>query len=68
MPPVFEWLQEHGNVTDHELLRTFNCGVGMVLVLPPEAADPAIELLNLQGERAWLAGEVVAGKQSVELV
>jgi phosphoribosylformylglycinamidine cyclo-ligase len=68
MPPVFEWLQEHGNVTDHELLRTFNCGVGMVLVLPPEAADPAIELLNLQGERAWLAGEVVAGTQSVELV
>jgi phosphoribosylformylglycinamidine cyclo-ligase len=61
-------LQEHGNVTDPELLRTFNCGVGMVLVVPPEAADPAIEILNLQGERAWLAGEVVAGKPGVELV
>jgi phosphoribosylformylglycinamidine cyclo-ligase len=68
LPAVFEWLQEHGNVTDPELLRTFNCGVGMVLVVPPEAADPAIEILNLQGERAWLAGEVVAGKPGVELV
>ena len=68
LPAVFEWLQEHGNVTEPELLRTFNCGVGMVLVVPPEAADPAIEILNLQGERAWLAGEVVAGKPGVELV
>jgi phosphoribosylformylglycinamidine cyclo-ligase len=68
MPPIFRWLQEQGNVTDQELLRTFNCGVGMILIVPPESADRAIEILNLQGERAWLAGEIIADRQGVELI
>ncbi|UCC13440.1 MAG: phosphoribosylformylglycinamidine cyclo-ligase [Gammaproteobacteria bacterium] len=68
MPPIFRWLQEQGNVTDQELLRTFNCGVGMILIGPPESADRAIEILNLQGERAWLAGEIIADRQGVELI
>jgi phosphoribosylformylglycinamidine cyclo-ligase len=58
LPAVFRWLQEQGNIVESEMLRTFNCGVGMVLVLPQEEASGAIELLGEHGESAWLLGRV----------
>lgn len=60
LPPVFRWLQAQGNVARAEMLRTFNCGVGMVLVLPADQSQAALELLASQGERAWLLGRVEA--------
>lgn len=59
-PPVFTWLQEQGQVETAEMYRTFNCGVGLVLVVPPEALDQALALLESAGERAWLLGEIEA--------
>ncbi|MCK0537567.1 phosphoribosylformylglycinamidine cyclo-ligase [Alcanivorax quisquiliarum] len=59
-PPVFSWLQEQGQVETAEMYRTFNCGVGVVLVVPPAALDQALALLEAAGERAWLLGEVEA--------
>lgn len=58
-PPVFAWLQEKGNIEQMEMYRTFNCGVGFVVVLPKDKADEAIKLLNDNGENAWKLGEIV---------
>ncbi len=59
-PPVFQWLQEQGNIEPMEMVRTFNCGVGFVVVVPTDKAEEAINLLNEQGENAWRLGEIVA--------
>ncbi|MDE2004169.1 MAG: phosphoribosylformylglycinamidine cyclo-ligase [Betaproteobacteria bacterium] len=59
-PPVFAWLQEHGSVSDDEMHRVFNCGIGMVLAVSPADAKAAVAMLNDAGERAFDIGEVVA--------
>ncbi|MCA3131332.1 MAG: phosphoribosylformylglycinamidine cyclo-ligase [Betaproteobacteria bacterium] len=61
LPPIFQWLQRHGSVTDQEMHRVFNCGVGMVIVTAPQDAARAVEALNAQGERAWIAGCIEDG-------
>ena len=66
-PAVFDWLQSEGGIADAELYRTFNCGLGMALVLPAADADRAIALLNEHGEQAWLAGRIEAGERKVVL-
>lgn len=70
-PAIFDWLQENGNITEHEMFRTFNCGVGLIVVLPENLAQGAIEQLNQSGEQAWLLGSIEArGDQqaSVEII
>jgi phosphoribosylformylglycinamidine cyclo-ligase len=61
LPPIFQWLQSHGSVTDPEMHRVFNCGVGMVIVTAPQDAARAVQALNAQGERAWIAGRIEDG-------
>lgn len=58
MPPLFRWLQQQGNVTDHEMARVFNCGIGMVVVVAPEHAENALHSLRAAGETAWRIGEI----------
>lgn len=60
-PPVFAWLQERGGVSDAEMLRTFNCGLGMIVAVPAARAANALEALNRDGERAFPVGAVRAG-------
>lgn len=67
-PPLFHWLQEMGNITQHEMYRTFNCGVGMIIVLPKEDAVAAIDFLNANDEKAWLLGEVRAAKSDDQVI
>ncbi|MDU7307002.1 MAG: phosphoribosylformylglycinamidine cyclo-ligase [Escherichia coli] len=55
-PEVFNWLQTAGNVERHEMYRTFNCGVGMIIALPAPEVDKALALLNANGENAWKIG------------
>jgi phosphoribosylformylglycinamidine cyclo-ligase len=62
---VFDWLQKTGNVDAAEMRRTFNMGVGMVLVVPGEDLAPAIDSLNEAGESAWHLGEIIAGSGQV---
>ncbi|WP_213989914.1 phosphoribosylformylglycinamidine cyclo-ligase [Sodalis sp. dw_96] len=66
-PPVFDWLQQAGNVSRHEMYRTFNCGVGMVIAVPADGADSALSLLGGLGETAWKLGEIetLAGEERV---
>jgi len=59
-PAVFDWLQEMGGVEDFEMFRTFNCGVGMVLVLDAGDAEKAIKLLTAAGETASIIGHIEA--------
>ena len=58
LPPVFRWLREAGPVEATEMLRTFNCGVGMAVVCPSDEADAVIEAFG--DLRAWRIGEIVA--------
>lgn len=57
-PPIFNWLQQAGKVSHHEMYRTFNCGVGLIVVLPKNCVDKAIALLTDHGEKAWMIGEI----------
>jgi phosphoribosylformylglycinamidine cyclo-ligase len=57
-PAVFHWLQQAGNVSRHEMYRTFNCGVGMVIAVPAVSADSALAMLGALGETAWKLGEI----------
>ncbi|MCC5826303.1 phosphoribosylformylglycinamidine cyclo-ligase [Alkalimonas sp.] len=67
-PAIFTWLQQQGNVTTHEMYRTFNCGVGMIVVVPAQALPAAIEMLQQAGEVAWHLGEIQAASDSEEQV
>ncbi|MEO5654680.1 MAG: phosphoribosylformylglycinamidine cyclo-ligase [Nitrosospira sp.] len=58
MPPLFHWLRQQGNVNEQEMQRVFNCGIGMVLVVAPELADTAMQLLRSAGETVWHIGMI----------
>ena len=58
MPPLFGWLQEHGNVADTEMHRVFNCGIGMVVIVAAEDAERAMLELRAAGETVWRIGEI----------
>ncbi len=60
-PAIFDWLQQQGNVADSEMLRTFNCGIGMMLMVAAEDAATAIRALQDAGETALEIGSVVPG-------
>ena len=62
LPPVFRWLIAEGGLDQAEALRTFNCGIGMVLVVAPEAADPVAAALTAAGEKVARIGSVVRGQ------
>jgi len=58
--PVFKWLAAAGGVSEREMLRTFNCGIGMIAVLDAEAAEQACEAFAANGETVVQLGEVIA--------
>lgn len=66
-PAIFDWLQEQGNVADPEMLRTFNCGIGMMVITPESAVPDVIKSLTASGESAELIGEIAAGTGQVQI-
>jgi len=60
MPPLFTWLQAQGNVTDREMYKTFNCGIGMVVIVAKEQAATAQKLLQDAGESVFEIGAIRA--------
>lgn len=58
-PEIFNFLQKLGNVTDEEMHRTFNCGIGMVLVVEKGSENEVLEIVKAQGEKAFVIGELV---------
>lgn len=60
LPPLFNWLRTNGNIADDEMLRTFNCGSGMVIIVDSNHAERITAQLNSLGETAWTIGNVSA--------
>ena len=58
MPPLFKWLQQAGNVEEHEMHRTFNCGVGMAVVVAASDAERATQILRDAGETVYTLGRI----------
>ena len=62
LPRVFRWIEEQGSVQVREMYRTFNMGIGMILVAPSDRAQKIISHLSKYKEHAWVIGEIVKGK------
>jgi len=58
MPAVFKWLQQNGNVEQMEMYRTFNCGIGMVVVAPESDVESILHILEDSGTVAWQLGRI----------
>ena len=58
-PRIFSWLQETGSIEESEMYRTFNCGIGLAIVLPEVYVDSAIDHFKLSGEETFVIGEIV---------
>jgi len=65
--PVFEWLAATGRIAPAEMYRTFNCGIGMVVVVASRDVDAALALLAKQGETASVIGQVGSGTRGVQI-
>jgi phosphoribosylformylglycinamidine cyclo-ligase len=63
MPDLFRWLQMKGGVADAEMVRVFNCGIGMAVVVSQQDADSVIACINQQGLHSWCLGEIVERPQ-----
>ena len=61
-PAIFQWLQQQGGVSEAEMWRTFNCGVGMIVCVAAEQTDSALQLLQAAGETVWRVGTIAAGQ------
>ena len=66
LPPVFDYMQKLGDFEDEEMFRTFNCGIGMVLVVSPEIVDEVLLRLNGLGEKAFVIGDIVQRKREAD--
>ncbi|MCP4626539.1 MAG: phosphoribosylformylglycinamidine cyclo-ligase [bacterium] len=68
MPPVFNFLQQAGKISDREMQRTFNNGIGIVAVVPPDATADVLQRLKAMGEQAFLIGEILDCKDSSQRI
>lgn len=66
-PRIFDWLQDQGRIEPREMYRTFNCGIGMVVIVPEHRVNKAVALLTDEGESASIIGQVVAGSGQVHI-
>lgn len=66
IPPIFSLIQELGNIEEEEMLRTFNMGIGMIIILPSSQAAVAQMLLEERGEEVFEIGSIRAGKGEVK--
>ncbi len=67
-PAVFDWLQEKGNVDEHEMHRVLNCGVGMVICVAQEQVESVLANLRASGEAPWVIGQIATAAQGAERV
>jgi phosphoribosylformylglycinamidine cyclo-ligase len=65
VPPIFKRIQSKGQITDREMFRTFNMGVGMVMILSSRTVAPALRWMEKIGLKAWIIGDVTEGEEKV---
>lgn len=58
LPPLFQWLKAQGNITDLEMYKTFNCGVGMAIIMSADNAAEAMKVLEAKGETVYQIGQI----------
>lgn len=63
LPLLFQWIQEQGNISDEEMYRTFNLGVGMIIAVSQSEVNTTIDIIQAAGERSWVIGDVVANPE-----
>jgi phosphoribosylformylglycinamidine cyclo-ligase len=68
VPPIFPFLQERGNISEDEMYKTFNNGIGMILVIPPKDAQKVMARLQALGERGFIIGEIVKADKPEEAI
>jgi len=68
IPPIFTFLQQAGNVSDQEMLRTFNNGIGLIAVVPEKAVQDLLERLAAMQEKAFVVGEIVERRQNSDRI
>ena len=61
---IFDWLKSKGNLSDHEMYKTFNCGIGMVLIIDDKDSNQAIKILSSYGESVNIIGSVTTRKNN----
>lgn len=66
--PIFDVLQEKGNIPEMDMYNTFNMGIGMIVAVDADKADAAVKCLEEAGERAYIIGELDEGEKGVEIV
>lgn len=66
--PIFDLLQEKGNIPEMDMYNTFNMGIGMIVAVDADKADAAVKCLEAAGEKASIIGELAAGEMGVEII
>src|SRR5690606_1382181 len=67
-PAVFDWLQQQGDVVEHEMHRVLNCGVGMVICVAQDQVEAVLANLRASGETPWLIGQIATATEGAERV
>jgi len=67
-PAIFDWIQQTAGIEDNEMYKTFNCGIGMVLVVAPDQVDAAVSCLRDHGETPFVIGRITAGDGPATLI
>ncbi len=65
--PIFNMIQKLGDVSERDMFNTYNMGIGMMLAVPADQADKAVEVLTAAGEKASVIGEIVDGEKGVDI-
>ncbi len=66
--PIFDLIQKTGGISEHDMYNTFNMGNGLIIAVDADKADEAVSILNANGEKAAIVGEIKNGEKGVELV
>jgi phosphoribosylformylglycinamidine cyclo-ligase len=67
-PAVFDWLQQQGNVEEHEMHRVLNCGVGMVICVAQDQVETVLDNLRSVGEEPWVIGQIASAADGSDRV
>lgn len=67
LPAVFQWLQNAGNITESEMLKTFNCGIGMIVVVDEASTTSVVQALTAAGEQAMVIGSIESASDDVSV-
>ena len=62
VPAVFQWLANEGGIAESEMLRTFNCGIGMIVIATPEKADAVVKAFTRAGETVVMLGDITSAR------